>query len=367
MTPTETLAPEIKRKPRKRNPGLITLREVALRAGVSQMTVSVVLNGSKPGAPVAQSTRERIEKAAEALGYQANGAAKATATGRFDCVAILLSTNPYVSTLPQQVLQGIQSVLDARNIHVSLFTLPDTELTDEVRVPKILREWMADGMIIDYTHAVPQRLIDLVENHNLPAVWMNVNRDRDCVRPDDFHAGAMLAKHLLSLEHRHIAYVDMANFMAPIPHYSAADRLEGIRSTMLAAGGAVRLYLEERRTDYDLQVAHVQELLSGSDRPTAVAAYAPSHLEVVFSAAANLGMRIPRDLSIAGFNHWPAQQFGHQITLAITPEYDVGREAAMMLLDKIKSPGAVLKPVVVPFELDPGNTCSNQGADAGSR
>jgi len=357
VTSIETNKSEVKRKPRKRNPGLVTLRDVAIRAGVSQMTVSVVLNGTKLGTPVALSTRERIEQAAVALGYQANGAAKATASGRFDCVAILLSTKPYVSTLPQQVLSGIQSILDGRNMHVSLFTLPDSELTDEVRVPKILREWMADGMIIDYTHAVPQRLIDLVENHNLPAVWVNVKRDRDCVRPDDFQAGVMLAEHFLSLGHRHVAYVDTGNFTVPITHYSASDRLEGIRSAMDAAGGTVVPYLEDQHTGYDVKVMRFKDLLTGSDRPTAVAAYAPYCFDIVFTAAADLGLRVPDDLSLASFCHAATQQLGHQITLAIIPEFEVGRAAATTLLDKIKSPSTGLSPVVVPFGFDPGNTC----------
>lgn len=347
-----------RRPRRKSNPGLVTLKDVALRAGVSQMTVSVVLNGARRGTPVAQSTRERIEQAASALGYQANGAAKATATGRFDCVAILLSTKPYVSTLPQQVLSGIQSVLDARNIHLTLFTLPDAELTDEMRVPKILREWMADGMIIDYTHAVPHRLIELVENHNLPAVWMNVKRDRDCVRPDDFGAGIMLATRLLSLGHRNFAYIDPANFENTEPHYSALDRLEGIRAAVTAAGATLASYLPDSHDEFEVQLLETTRLLDKSERrPTALLSYSPYHFDVVFAAAARLGLKIPDDLALASFNESPMQLFGHHITLAIIPEIEVGRQAAEMLLKKIESPDTLRPPQAVPFTLCQGDTC----------
>src|SRR5688572_11482874 len=117
MTVSET-SPKIRTRRRQ---NLITLKDVALQAGVSQMTASVVLNGSKPGVPVADDTRQRVLRAAEELGYQTNGAAKAIATGKFGCVALLLSTQPHVSTLPQRVLEGIHDALAERDMHLSLF------------------------------------------------------------------------------------------------------------------------------------------------------------------------------------------------------------------------------------------------------
>jgi DNA-binding LacI/PurR family transcriptional regulator len=103
-------------------------------------------------------------------------------TGSFGCVALLLSTRQFHSALPIGLMEGIHDGLAERNLHLTFARVPDEKLTDEQEVPKFLREWMADGMIVNYTHDFPVRLLTLINEHEMPSIWTNAKLDADCVR-----------------------------------------------------------------------------------------------------------------------------------------------------------------------------------------
>ena len=65
---------------------------------------------------------------------------------------------------------------------------------------------MADGMIVNYTHEIPQAMLDLVHAHHAPAVWINVKLAKDCVFPDDVNAARSVTEELIQLGHRRIAF-----------------------------------------------------------------------------------------------------------------------------------------------------------------
>jgi DNA-binding LacI/PurR family transcriptional regulator len=97
-------SPTVGGKPRR-----VTVKDVALHAGVQHASVCVVLNGAKSNTHVSEAARQRILVAAEELGYKRNGSMTAARTGRFDCAALLLSTDEFRSNLPQRMWDGIQT------------------------------------------------------------------------------------------------------------------------------------------------------------------------------------------------------------------------------------------------------------------
>jgi len=130
-----------------------TLKVIAEAAGVSIPVVSQVLNSK--GQRFRPETRRRVRQAAERLGYRPNNSARAMATGRLGCAALVLSTQGYRSTLPAELLRGIDEELARHNMHLTIARLPDEKLTREGYVPKILREWLSDGLLINYTSDIP--------------------------------------------------------------------------------------------------------------------------------------------------------------------------------------------------------------------
>ena len=218
----------------------VTLKRIAEHCGLSLQTVGAVL-GSRAHL-FRPETRERVLRAAAQLGYRRNSAAKAMRSGRFACAALVLSDNPWRSTLFREQVAGMDHALTAAGMHLAHALIPEHDLREHGRVPKILGELMADGLLINYTTGIPPALDRVMAKHHLPAIWMNVRRDRDCVHPDDEGAGRLATEHLLALGHRRIAYVDYCHATGqPDQHYSAADRQTGYAAAMRAAGLAPRV------------------------------------------------------------------------------------------------------------------------------
>ena len=342
----------------------VTMKDVAALAGVHQPVVSVVLNGAKSGTHVSDSTRERVVKAAQELGYKRNGMAAQMKTGKFGSVALLLSTQKLFSTLPLATLSGIYEELTRHDLHLSLFQLSDEALTSEFKTPKILREWMADGILVDYTHGIPPQLIETIESHQMPVVWLNTLRDDDCVRPDDYQAGRNAAQHLLNLGHRRLGYINFYNWQDPaadaINHYSGQARYRGFREVVEAAGLELPTLM---RREHDIasptlsrdSVERAQDFLA-QHRPTAVAS--DMEAQVVLMAAQRAGLEVPRQLSVVTLGSENALFFGQPITAFQVPEFQVGQSAVQMLIKKIGDPKRKLPTQVIPFLFKPGETCA---------
>src|SRR5262245_28817077 len=190
----------------------VTIKEIARRTGLSIPTVGNVL-GRAANRYSAQ-TRQRVMKAAAELGYKPNASARAMRQGRFGCAALVLSRSKQQthSHIPSGLLDGLDDELAQHDMHLTVSRLTDEELSTEAFLPKVLRESMADGMIVNYTHEIPPAMLNLIHAHHAPAVWLNAKLGEDCVFPDDHGAARATTKQLIELGHRRIALV---HFIAP--------------------------------------------------------------------------------------------------------------------------------------------------------
>lgn len=331
----------------------ITMKDVALRAGVHLSSVSVVLNGSRSSAGISSQTRERIVEAAEELGYRRNGSAHTIRTGRFGNVAILLSPIRSRSYLPLPLLAGFHDALEQHNMSLTFCLLGDEQLEESATLPKFLREHMCDGLLIDYNLHIPQSMIDSIRRHQLPAVWINSKQESDCVHPDDFEAAQQATNHLLQLGHHRIAYVDFAN-NSEDPHYSAHDRCEGYVSAMCAEGLEPQIW--NTHLAGDDQVDFCEKMLCNPQHPTAVVSYATYAFESLIHAAARLRLRVPTDLSLVSFGPEKINYLHQPMTVLLEPQYQIGQLATDMLLKKIESPNDPIAPQAIRFELVAGQT-----------
>ncbi len=334
----------------------VTIKEVAKRANLSVGAVSQALNGT---GKLTDATRKRAAQAAAELGYIPSAYARATRRGRMGAFALLGSTDGRRSYLPLGLLHGIVSEMNRRDLHLVVATLPDERLTNEGFVPKVLREWMVDGLIINYQLQTPPRMAAIMERHQIPSVWVNSRQASDSVYVDELDAGRRAAEVLLRAGHRNIAYVDFSNGVEQLPeaHYSVHDRAAGCAEAVRLAGGHVEVVRGPGRTvPYDRRVGAALSLLRRPDRPTAAVLYSGAYGIQIALAAAELGMSVPRDLSLASLGHPISAEIGKKITGLDLPLGEMGRQAVDMLERKVSAPAEKLPSRAIRCRLVEGET-----------
>lgn len=329
-----------------------SLKRIAEMTGLSVPTVVQVL-GSR-GHRYREETRQRVIDAAEAVGYRPNAAAKALNRGRFGSAAILCGANPWLNLLPQLLVDGIMDELGARNMHLSMARLSDDKLTTESELPKVLREWMADGLLINYNTEIPGPMMELVRKFHLPSIWINSKHQHDCVHPDDYGAGRHATQQLLKLGHRHIAYADYSRALLDPTlhqiHYSSLDRIAGYRDAMAEANLPTCEILTTENVTEQNRIAFSINWLKQSNRPTAVIGNGMNIAMAIWQAALTLQISVPKEMSIVTFGPGSYGDTHMGLTTWIVPEYQEGRDAVTLLCQKIKQPQVLLEPVAIPFD-----------------
>lgn len=327
----------------------VTLKQLAQHSGVSVPTISQILN--EKGHRYSEATCKKVLQAVQDLGYRPNSSARAIRMGRFNCAALLLSTESYRSFLPPPLLHGIHHGLAAKDMHLSIAMLPDEQLTNQNFVPKLMRQWMADGLLVNYHVHAPTRLKELILQYKLPAIWINAPLKQDCVSPNDRQGTRMLTERMIEMGHRNIAYADLTSSEDREPdHISVQDRLGGYCDAMKAAGLYLRVIRPTTKLEAYERAPFAEQELLRPDQPSAAVCYSDTSALVMLQAAAQAGIRVPRDMSIATVSEERVGHSGVPITTAIIPWKQVGNEASRMLMEKIAQPELQLKPRLVSYE-----------------
>lgn len=343
----------------------VTIKLIAESTGLSIPTVGNILG--KAAHRYNPETRRRVLQAASDLGYRPNASARAMRNKTLGCAALILSRSQQqtLSFIPDGLLDGLDDELATHNMHLTVSRLTDEELSSPAFLPKVLREYMADGMIVNCTHRIPEPMLELIHAHHAPAVWTNAKLADDCVYPDDFGAARAATERLLSLGHRRIAMVQLMDPTGwsgtfeqnrPRMHYSVFDRAAGYGQAMREAGLNPQVLTHERFIPPPEQVETCHALLKSADRPTAVLAYARHEASAVVCAARLLGWTVPADLSLVVFSPRDPDTLGYSVTAAAIPTQEMGRRAVQMLLEKIKTPGTARAPVPLPYGLQTSQT-----------
>ena len=342
---------------------MVTLREVADYVGIDVGTVSRVLNGKDREARISRKRATLIRRVAGELGYTPNTAARAISTGRFGCLALLLATDRRLSDLPGSVLDSIQAEMGDNDLHLIVAALPDQKLTSDGYVPKILRELMADGLIINYSHHIPDRMVDLIQRHGIPSVWMNSRMEADCVYYDDLAASRRATKYLGSLGHRRIAYVDCVTGAEELEnaHHSTLDRCAGYTDAMRSMGLAPMVIRGSERIPSQHRAAFLKQLLGRPDRPTALVTYSDGEAIPAYVAAAEMGLRVPEQLSLVTFAGSSSGVVGKRLTTCCLPYGEMGAAAVRTMPQKLQNRSHRLPPRVLALEFDAGETCAPPG------
>ncbi len=302
-----------------------TIARVAEEAGVGVGTVSRVLNGSPA---VSAGTRRRVLDAIAMLDYQPSPVARALSTGRTNAIAVVA---PFF-TQPS-VIERLRGVSHALANEGSPLILHDVERADQRRV--LFRSLAARGHI-DGLLAISLAPTEREARRMLRAGVAVVLVDRDhptlpCITIDDTDGGRMAAEYLLALGHREIAFLgdQEANLFG---FDSSARRREGFEAALKVAG--IRIppeWVLRRPHGRDAARVAAAELLARRPRPTAVFAASDVQAIGVLEAAQAVGVPVPDELSVIGFDNVEAAGFTGLTTVA-QPLEEIGRLGADLLL-----------------------------------
>jgi LacI family transcriptional regulator len=302
-----------------------------LEVGVSQSTVSRALRGDPRVRP---DTRRRIEAAAERLGYRpASVPPPEEASTRTIGVVVADLTNPFFPSL----LTPIHDELRLMGYRVVLFA-ERTDIPSGQQALNRLLDRTLDGVLVT-TATLDSRLTEAMHSRELPVVLLNRyvdGMDVDRVVADNHEGGRLAGRHLLELGHRRIGMI-----RGPSNTSTSRDRGAGFVEVLAEAGVEVDPALvREGYYSHQSGYQHARTLLRLDEPPTAIFCGNDIIGFGVVDAARSLGVRVPDDVSIVGFDDVPMASWEvFQLTTVRQPLADMASAAARMLAERIEYAG----------------------------
>jgi DNA-binding LacI/PurR family transcriptional regulator len=299
-----------------------TIRNVAERAGVSKSLVSLVMRGSPH---VSERRRQAVLKAARELGYRPNAVARSLVEGRTRLIGALVADlhNPFFA----EFLDGLQESLHGANLRMIVGSGRWDPLFEAEAVDAFL-EMRVDGLVL--LSVVPDSLSDAAASVPVVIVGERDVSGVDIVVDDDELGARLAVDHLVELGHQRIAHIEGA------PSTTARYRRAGYEQAMSQHGLTSHIVVEPGDFTEEGGYRAARSLLSQRPRPTAI--FAPNDLVAIgaLSAADELELRVPADLSIVGYDNTHLAAIRHiSLTTVDQPRRDMGRVAAELLCARI--------------------------------
>jgi len=324
-----------------------TLRDVAAAARVHPATASRALN---PGTRllVSEETARRVTEAAERLGYRPNPVARSLRTRRSHTVGVLIPdlNNP----LFPPIVRGLEDRL-AEHGYVALIGNTDGDIARERMVFDQMRARHVDGFVMA-TATLHSDILDEATEADLPVVLMNRTAEGypfSSVSVDNEQGVRAAVAHLTSLGHTRIGHI-----AGPQDISTGLARLRGFLDSMQSHN----LPVDDRQVVYATALSLAEglrcgrELLESNDELTAIVAGNDMLAVGCYGAFDELGMRCPQDVSIIGFNDMPfIDRLRPPLSTVRFPHYQLGTEAANLLLERIGTDGGPVKILYLAPEL----------------
>ncbi|WP_121254431.1 LacI family DNA-binding transcriptional regulator [Nocardioides ferulae] len=317
--------------------GKVTLQSIADRLGVSRMTVSNAF--SKPDQLSAE-LRERVLAAADEMGYVGpDPAARALARGRTGSVGLLLTDSlaeAFEDEFTSAFLASVADALTARGLALTLLMpsgsgdfLPARDVAMDGALVYLCDPHTTDVAWLG-KRGLPMVTVDQRPSAGIPNVTV-----------DDPAGARAAAQHLLDLGHRRIGFLTLGERIQRVddpagePQTTVARvRLAGWREVLDAAGVDTQLVTCPFRPPH-LALDAARLLLSAPDRPTAVLCFSDVFADAVVRAAAELGLSVPDDISVVGYDDTPLAATSTPSLTTVSQDVAAKAEAAVQALTEV--------------------------------
>jgi LacI family transcriptional regulator len=305
---------------------MANILDVALKANVSIATVSRVVN--KSDHKVNPATREKVLAAIRELDYRPNALAKGLLMKKTMTIGIIIPdiSNPYYA----EIVRGIQDTADLAGYAVMLHNT-DRKQERIIRYIYLLREKSVDGVIFSGGIINGYETLSILKELKERVVVVGRHAvDFPAIMVDNMGGATQAVQHLIDLGHRRIGSIG-----GPEGSTTAEDRLTGYRNALAQNGMTFNLQLV-RRGNWSPESGYLmaKEMLAGTAKPTAILCANDQMAFGAIKAARELGLNVPGDLSVVGFDNVPpGSYFDPPLTTVEIPMYDIGRAAMRVLID----------------------------------
>ena len=307
-----------------------TMTDVARIAGVSQTSVSLILN-RMAGARIADATRERVVKAAIEIGYELPGARRRPlAQSEGNVIAYLVDE---ISTSPHAVvtLDGARDACWESGFLVATHVTRSNPELESATIEAILRDSGVIGVI--YSTIFTRRIAPPASLFGLPTVLLNCHggdRRLHAIVPAEVTGAFTATQYLIGKGHRRIGFVNGEPWME-----ASSDRLKGYRQALATADIAFDPELVRNGDWLPLQ-GHQRsmELLRMANPPSAIFCANDLMAMGALQAVREIGLRVPYDISIMGYDDQELARYTDPpLSTLVLPNYEMGRRAAEVLID----------------------------------
>lgn len=326
------------------------IKEIAKEAGVSISTVSRILNGTKPVSP---EMRSRVEAIISEKGYVPNHAARSMVMKRTRTAGLII---PKVSFLyHQEIARYIENEMEAAGYRLIIGSVRD-EADAEISYVRLMKEKKVDGIILMH-ESQHRATIELLENAEISVVLSSVhipNTKHPIVGIDEFRATYDGTSFLSKLGHSKIGYIG-----GPGP-FLKEHRFEGYRAALNDHGlPFVEANVEDGSFTMEGGRKAATQLLRRSPDVTALFVVSDEMAIGAIRAANDLGYRVPKDVSVLGFD---GIQMGAYVVPSLStvhqPIDEIGTRAARMLLRLMEGTGTPVQSIVVPHRIVSRESCA---------
>ena len=318
-------------KGNRRSRGTTTILDVASAAGVSSMTVSRVVNGATNVRP---STRDLVLETIARLNYSPNTAARSLAAGHATHIGLFYA-NPSDAYLTQFLVGALDGARRA-GCHLVLEVCEGETPEAQAEATRRFASTNVEGVILPPPLCDSRQTKRELDLANITVVAVATGApvaDVSSVRIDDYQGASAMTQHLLDLGHTAIALIK-----GDPKHTPAVLRAQGFIDTMARAGLTVPTeHIVPGLFTYRSGLAAASTLLKLKNRPTAILSSNDDMAAAVVAVAHGMGLRVPGDLSVTGFDDTPvATTIWPTLTTIHQPVTAMGRTAVRLMLEEIR-------------------------------
>ncbi len=332
---------------------MATIKEVAALAGVSSATVSHVINGTRY---VSEGVREQVLTAMNTLDYRPNALAASLRSGVTHTLGLIIpdSANPFFAELGH----CIENAAFKAGYSVILCNT-ENDLHKELLYMDVLTKKLVDGMIFVAAGENVDTFKNLVDL-DIPVVVLDRNYegiDLEVVSTDNCQGGLLATNHLISLGHTRIGCVSGPSKINP-----SSKRLDGYLDALQANGIEVGPQLIVQG-DFHPESGYAagRKLLSLPEPPTAIFACNDLMAMGVIKAASSLGLRVPEDLAVVGYDDIELASYTNPPLSTIRqPKVEMGLTALQIILDRINTKDSAHQKIQLPVSLIVRSSCGGK-------